>query len=80
VRLIILLLAIALAMGATAQGVCAMPDVVSAVDDAPDGDTPVVPELTAAPAPEHCAAMRVELPQEPARGRLHQILVFRPPR
>jgi hypothetical protein len=79
VRVIVLLLAVVMMTGATAQVACASPDVMTAVDDAPDLGTPIVPDPAVIPVPERRMPVRIEaLP--PAHGRMHALLVFRPPR
>lgn len=78
--MIVLLLAAVMMTGAMTQAACASPDVVSAVDPASDVDTPVVPEPAVMSAPEPLRPVRIEAPQAPAPGRMHAVLVFRPPR
>ncbi|HZJ66999.1 MAG TPA: hypothetical protein VFD36_26015 [Kofleriaceae bacterium] len=79
-RVIVLLLAAVIMTGAMTQGACASPDVVSAVDPASDVDTPVVPEPAVMSAPVPQRPVRIEATQAPALGRMHAVLVFRPPR
>lgn len=83
-RVIVLLLAAIMAIGmmtgAMTQTACATPGVACMVDPAFDVDTPVVPEPTVMSAPLHRVPVRIEAPQAPAHGRMHAVLVFRPPR
>ena len=79
-RVIVLLLTVILMTGTVAQTACASPDVVSAVEPAPDVDTPVMPEPTLMPEPAGPGPDRNEVPSAPTRGRMHAVLVFRPPR
>jgi len=79
VRVIALLLAVMMMTGARGQ-VWASPDVTSVVDDAPDRDVPVQPASVAVPLPERREPVCIEAPRSPARGRLHAVFVFRPPR
>jgi hypothetical protein len=83
VRVLVLLLASVLMMGlmtgTVAQTACASPDVVGAVEPAPDADPPVMPDL-AMPEPGDRGPDRSALPTAPTRGRMHAVLVFRPPR
>ena len=79
-RVIVLLLAVILMTGTVAQTACASPDVVSAVEPAPDVDTPVMPEPALMPEPAGRGPDRSEVPSAPTRGRMHAVLVFRPPR
>ena len=82
--MIVLLLAaimtIGMMTGAMTQSACASPDVVGAVDPAADVDTPVVPEPAVMPAPAPRRPVCIEAPQVSTRGRMHAVLVFRPPR
>ena len=66
--------------GTVAQTAGASPDVVSAVEPAPEVDTPVMPEPAVMPAPAGRGPDRSEVPSAPTRGRMHAVLVFRPPR
>ena len=85
-RAITLLLAIVMMTGALGQ-VCASSDAtgavaVVAVDDAdgPDLDTPILPAPVAAPLPGLQEPVCIEAPAARARGRMHAVIVFRPPR
>ena len=78
--MIVLLLAAVIMTGAMTQAAFASPDVVSAVDPASDVDTPVVPEPAVMSAPVPQRPVRIEATQAPALGRMHAVLVFRPPR
>ena len=80
VLLLAAVMAIGMMTGAMTQAACASPDVVSAVDPASDVDTPVVPEPAVMSAPEPQRPVRIEATQAPALGRMHAVLVFRPPR
>ena len=86
VRLIALLLAIVMMTGAAAQVAGASPDVTGvvagAIDDAPGLDPPIVPEAVAVamPVPDTEAPVVIEAPPSIASGRMHAVLVFRPPR
>jgi hypothetical protein len=80
VRVIVLLLAVTLMTGTMVQTACASPDVVSAVEPAPDVDPPIMPDLALMPEPGGRAPDRSEVPTAPTRGRMHAVLVFRPPR
>ncbi len=77
-RVIALLLAVMMMTGARAQ-VWASPDVTSVVDDAPD-EGHALPVSVAVPLPERRELVCIEAPGSPARGRLHAVFVFRPPR
>jgi len=79
VRVIALLLSVMMMTGAVGQ-VCASPDVTSAVDDAPDLDTPALPAPAVAPLPDLREPVSIEAPPACACGRMHAVLVFRPPR
>ena len=79
-RVLVLLLAVILMTGTMTQTACASPDVMTAVDPASDVDTPVMAEPAVMPGPERRAPVRVEAPPAPTRGRVHAVLVFRPPR
>lgn len=83
-RALTLLLAVILMTGAAAQ-VCASPDVASAavLDDAPDVD-PVGPCALAVPLvvprPDRQVRSTGCAPRSSPSGRMHAIVVFRPPR
>jgi len=79
VRVIALVLSVMMMTGAREQ-VCASPDVTSAVDDAPDLDTAVLPAPVDVPLPDRRSPVCVEAPLARACGRMHAVLVFRPPR
>jgi hypothetical protein len=79
VRILALLLAVLMMTGAAAQ-VCASPDVVSQIDDAPDLETPVVPAVVVVPRPGLRTPISIEAPRSLGRGRLLAVFVFRPPR
>jgi hypothetical protein len=78
VRAITLLLAVILMTGATGP-MSASPDVASVVDDAPELDTPILPALDV-PLPDLREPVSIEAPRSLARGRMHAVFVFRPPR
>jgi hypothetical protein len=80
VRVIVLLLAVILMTGTVAQTACASPDLMSAMEPVPDGDTPAMPESTLMPEAARRGPDRSEVPTAPTRGRMHAVLVFRPPR
>jgi hypothetical protein len=79
VRLIALLLTVMMMTGTAAQ-VCASPDVAGAIDDAPDLVMPAVPEPVEVARPAHRPVVQIEAPPEPGLGRMHAVLIFRPPR
>jgi len=78
-RVIALLLAVMMMTAAAAQ-VYAQADTASEVDDAPDLMMPATPVPIAVAAPEGRDPARIEAPLSPACGRMHAVLVFRPPR
>ena len=78
-RVVALLLAVMMMTGAAAQA-SAMADPASEVDDAPDLVMPIPPEPVAVAAPESRAPVRIEAPLSPACGRMHALVIFRPPR
>jgi hypothetical protein len=80
VRVIVLLLAVVMMAGIAGQAASASPDAISAVDETPDVDTPVVVESAVVQIPERQPPMRVDGPAVPTHGRMHAVLVFRPPR
>jgi hypothetical protein len=79
-RVLALLFAVIMMMTAVAAHVCASPDVSSEVDDPPDLDSPILPAPVAVPRPDRREPVRIEAPRAFARGRLHAVVVFRPPR
>jgi len=81
VRIITLLLAVMMMTGAAGQ-VGASPGATSAVcvDDTPALDTPVLPEPVTVPLPDRQDPVCIEAPSAPAVGRMHAVLIFRPPR
>jgi hypothetical protein len=80
VRVIVLLLAVVMMTGLAGQAASASPDVMSAVDETPDVDTPVVVESALMQTPERQRPLRVDARTAPTHGRMHAVLVFRPPR
>lgn len=78
-RIVVLLLAVMMMTGSAAQ-VCASPDDASIVDDAPSLDPPILPVQVTAPLPDLPERARSFAPPSPANGRMHAVLVFRPPR
>ena len=66
--------------GAATQLAWASPDAATVVDDGHDLDAPIVPEVAVVPLPLRRLAVCVEAPPSPASGRMHAVLVFRPPR
>ena len=79
-RVLVLLLAVILMTGTVAQTACASPDLVSAVEPVADVETPIMPESTLMPGSGDRGSDRSEVPSAPTRGRMHAVLVFRPPR
>jgi len=79
VRVLALLLSVMMMTGAMGQ-VCASPDVTGVVDNAPDLDTPALPAPVAVPLPDRREPVCIEAPLMCACGRMHAVLVFRPPR
>jgi hypothetical protein len=77
VRVILVLLAVLLYAGQVAS---ASPDVICAVDEAPDVDTPALVESAVTLVPERQPPIRVAGTSAPPLGRMHAVLVFRPPR
>jgi len=79
-RVIALLLAVIMTVGATAQ-VCASPGApTSVIDDAPDVVLPVAPAPVVVVAAERpVQAQVVQLPDR-VFGRIHAVVIFRPPR
>jgi len=80
VRAIALLLAVLMLTGVAGQVASASPDAVSAVDDVPDVDTPALVESAVMLAPERQPPICVDGPRASTHGRMHAVLVFRPPR
>jgi hypothetical protein len=80
VRVIVLLLAVIMMTGTAVQVATASPDVASEIDDAPDVGAPVMQAHVAVPVPGCRGPIRIEAPPASARGRMHAVLVFRPPR
>jgi hypothetical protein len=80
VRVIALLLAVLMLAGVAGQVASASPDVVCAVDDVPDGDAPALVESAVMLVPELQLPIRFDGMRAPALGRMHAVLVFRPPR
>jgi hypothetical protein len=79
VRVIAVLLAVLMMMGFGAQVVHEIAEVASVVDDAADPNPPVVSAPVAEPPPrDPTAAGTATL--APVHGRMHAVLVFRPPR
>ena len=78
-RAIVLLLAVLMLTG-VAGHIASASDVVCAVDDVPDVDTPALVESVVMLAPERQSPIRVDEPRASTRGRTHAVLVFRPPR
>jgi hypothetical protein len=66
--------------GVAGQVASASPDVICAVDDAPDVDTPALVESAVTLVPERQPPIHVAGPSAPPLGRMHAVLVFRPPR
>ncbi len=79
VRLIALLLAVMMMTG-TAAEVHAAPGIVVMIDDAPDLDLPNLPAPVAVSRPDHRPPISIEAPLAPAPGRMHAVMIFRPPR
>jgi hypothetical protein len=81
VRLIAFLLTV-IVMTATAAEVRASTAIVAslAVDDAPELDLPNLPEPVAATRPDHRQPILIKAPRAPAPGRMHAVMIFRPPR
>ena len=79
-RVIVLLLAVILMTGTVVQTASASPDVATAVEPVPDVDTPVMAESALMTEPGDRGPDRSEVPRAPTRGRMHAVLVFRPPR
>jgi hypothetical protein len=85
VRLIVLVLAIVMMAGTVAQ-VHAAADVACALtaaagaDDVPDVATPIVPEPVTVVRPDVRTPVQIEAPLSTPRGRMHAVLIFRPPR
>jgi hypothetical protein len=79
VRIIVLLLAVMMMTGNAAE-VCASPDVASMVDDASNLDPPILPAEVTVPLPDRQEPVCIEAPRSPSCGRMHAVLVFRPPR
>ena len=81
-RVLALLLAVLVMVGAAAQAY-AQPgpgDSTSVIDDAPDAVLPVAPAPVVVATPERPAAARaVPLPAR-VFGRIHAVVIFRPPR
>jgi hypothetical protein len=80
VRAIVLLLAVLMLTGLAGQVASASPDAVCAVDDVPDVDAPAFVESAVTLALEHQPPIGVDEPHASTRGRMHAVLVFRPPR
>jgi len=78
-RVIALLLAVMMMTGSAVQ-VYAQADTASEVDDAPALLVPTAPVPLAVVAQEGRAPARIEAPLAPVSGRMHAVLVFRPPR
>jgi len=81
VRIITLLLAVMMMMGSAGQ-VCTSSGAPSAVcvDDTLDLDTPVLPAPVTVPLPSCQEPVCIEAFPACAGGRMHAVLVFRPPR
>lgn len=81
-RLLAILLALVVAAGAVAPTVSAAPDVAGLVDDggAPDPDPAIAVVPVALAPPVRSELLPVVLSQAERAGRLHPLLVFRPPR
>ncbi|TMQ04168.1 MAG: hypothetical protein E6J90_52110 [Deltaproteobacteria bacterium] len=80
-RVLAILLAIVMAAGATVPTASAASDVAALIDDgAPDPDlaVAVVPVVLVVPA--RCELGQIVAPRVDPCGRLHQVVVFRPPR
>jgi hypothetical protein len=80
VRAIVLLLAVLMWAGVAGHVASASPDVICAVDDVPDVDAPALVESAVMLPSERPPAIRVDAPRASTRGRMHAVLVFRPPR
>jgi hypothetical protein len=78
-RVVALLLAVMMMTGAAAQA-SALANPASEVDDAPYVVVPIAPEPVAVAIPERRAPARIEAPWAPACGRIHALVIFRPPR
>ena len=78
-RIVVLLLAVLMMTGSAAQ-VCASPDDTSIVDDAPTLDPPILPVQVTASLPDLPERIHPCAPPSPSSGRMHAVLVFRPPR
>jgi hypothetical protein len=79
VRVIALLLAAVMMVGVVGQVAFASEELVCAVEEAPDIDTPGVLE-SVTPARERRRPGPVEGSMTSTYGRMHAVLVFRPPR
>jgi hypothetical protein len=80
VRLIALLLAVMMMTG-TAAEVCAASDIIVAIDDAPDLDMPNLLEPSELARPDHRSPIQSSsAPGASALGRMHAVMIFRPPR
>jgi hypothetical protein len=79
VRILALLLAVMMMTGTVAE-VWASPDVTSVVDDTPDIDSPVPLAEVAPPMLEPRLSTCTSAPLLHSTGRMHAVLVFRPPR
>ncbi|HET7502347.1 MAG TPA: hypothetical protein VFK02_15115 [Kofleriaceae bacterium] len=79
--MITLVLAVVMMTAAVTQ-VCASPVVASAVDDAPDVEPalPASSQPVVLPEPDCREQVIPCVPDAPPAGRLHAVLVFRPPR
>jgi hypothetical protein len=80
VRAIVLLLAVLMLTGVVGQVASASPDAVCAVDNVPDVDTPALVESAVTLVPERQPPIHVAGTSAPPLGRMHAVLVFRPPR
>jgi hypothetical protein len=79
VRVLAWLLAVLMMTGTAAQ-VCASPDTAASIDDAPDLVMPATPEPVAVARPVYRPVAQIEAPRAPSLGRMHAVLIFRPPR
>jgi hypothetical protein len=79
VRIVVLLLAVMMMTGRVAE-VWASPDVTSVVDDTPSVDPPVRPAEVTILVLEPRLPACISAPPLHSTGRMHAVLVFRPPR
>jgi hypothetical protein len=85
VRLLAFLVAVLMMTAAATPGSASFDPTtaVTAIDDAPDAvdlGPAILPVPVVVPGPSRRAPVRVEAPRSLPRGRMHAVLVFRPPR